>query len=54
MFGLGAQELIIILAIIALLFGGRKIPELTKAVTQSIREIKGSLTDSEPGNNNKS
>jgi sec-independent protein translocase protein TatA len=40
---LGAPELIIILAIILLLFGGKKLPELSRSLGSSIREIKGGL-----------
>jgi sec-independent protein translocase protein TatA len=36
----GAPELIIIFAIIVLLFGGKKLPELSKSVGESIRELK--------------
>ena len=40
---LGAPELIIILAIVLLLFGGKKLPELSRSLGNSIREIKGGL-----------
>lgn len=41
MFGkLGALELIIILFIILLLFGGKKIPELVRGVGDFVREFK--------------
>jgi sec-independent protein translocase protein TatA len=36
----GAPELLIILAIVALLFGGKKLPELSKGIGESIRELK--------------
>jgi len=45
MFGLGAPELIIILVILLLLFGGKKLPELSKSIGQSLRDIRGGLTD---------
>lgn len=47
MFGLGAQELIIILAILLLLFGGKKLPELSKSLGESIREIRKGLDGSD-------
>jgi sec-independent protein translocase protein TatA len=40
----GAPELLIILAIIALLFGGKKLPELSKGLGESIRELKGATS----------
>ena len=39
-FGLGTTELIIILVIIMLLFGGAKLPSLAKGLGQSIKEFK--------------
>jgi sec-independent protein translocase protein TatA len=37
---LGAPELIIILAIVLLLFGGKKLPELSKSLGESMRELR--------------
>jgi sec-independent protein translocase protein TatA len=37
---LGTPELIIILAIILLLFGGKRLPELSKSLGDSIRELR--------------
>lgn len=37
--------LIVVLVIILLLFGGKKLPELSKSLGQSIRELRGSLSD---------
>lgn len=42
---LGAPELIIILAILLLLFGGKKLPELSKSVGESMRELRKGLND---------
>jgi sec-independent protein translocase protein TatA len=36
----GAPELIIILLIILLLFGGRKLPELSRSIGESMRELR--------------
>ncbi|HAO99230.1 MAG TPA: twin-arginine translocase TatA/TatE family subunit [Fibrobacteres bacterium] len=40
---LGPMELIIILLIVVLLFGGRKIPEIAKGLGKGIREFKGAM-----------
>ncbi len=37
---LGTPELIIILAIVLLLFGGKKLPQLSKSLGESMREIR--------------
>jgi sec-independent protein translocase protein TatA len=39
-FGLGGSEMIIILGIILLLFGGKKIPELMKGLGKGVKEFK--------------
>jgi sec-independent protein translocase protein TatA len=39
-FGLGPTELIVILVIVLLLFGGAKLPQLAKGLGQSIKEFK--------------
>jgi sec-independent protein translocase protein TatA len=38
--GLGGSEVILIVAIILLMFGGRKIPELMKGLGKGIKEFK--------------
>lgn len=38
-------ELIVILVILILLFGGKKLPELSRSIGKSIRELRGSLSD---------
>lgn len=44
---LGFMELIIILIIVFFVFGGRKIPELSKALGSSVRNLKKGLHDPE-------
>ena len=41
---LGAPELIIILAIVLLLFGGKKLPELSKSLGTSMRELRKGMS----------
>jgi sec-independent protein translocase protein TatA len=40
------EGLLILLAIILILFGAKKLPELAKGVGESVRELKRGLSDS--------
>lgn len=42
--GLGTPELIIILIVVLLLFGGKKIPELMKAMGQGVKSFKDGVS----------
>ena len=44
MFGLGATELVIILAIVVLLFGARRLPEIGSGLGKAIRGFKDGVT----------
>jgi sec-independent protein translocase protein TatA len=39
MFGMGTSELMIILVVVLVLFGGKKIPELMRGLGQGVREF---------------
>lgn len=45
--GIGAPELLIVLAIVLLLFGGKKLPELFKSAGSSVRELRKGLNGDE-------
>ena len=44
-FGFGSTELLVILAIFLLLFGGSKLPSLAKGLGQSVKEFKKAAKD---------
>ncbi len=45
--GLGTQEILLILVVAVLLFGGKKIPELAKGLGEGIRNFKTSMKEEE-------
>ncbi len=47
MFGLGYQELMVILIIVLLLFGAQKLPELARGLGKSVAEFKKATTEDE-------
>lgn len=65
LFGLGMPEMLLVLAILLLLFGGSKLPALAKGLGQSVKEFKkaakegdeddekkaAAKTEAKPGNN---
>ena len=45
MFGLGQTELLIVLVIIVVLFGGAKIPQLAKGLGEGLRNFKQAVRE---------
>jgi len=45
---LGGWEIVLILAVVLLLFGAKKLPELAKGLGQGIKEFKKSASDAPP------
>ena len=44
MFGIGTTELVIVLAIVVVLFGARRLPELGSGVGKAIKNFKSGLS----------
>jgi sec-independent protein translocase protein TatA len=44
MFGIGSSELLVILAIVVVLFGARRLPELGTGVGKAIRNFKAGIS----------
>ena len=44
MFGIGSSELLVILAIVIVLFGARRLPELGTGVGKAIRNFKAGIS----------
>lgn len=44
MFGLGAQEMLLILLALVLFFGAKKIPQIAKGLGQSVSEFRKGLS----------
>ena len=47
MFGLGTQELMLVLLIIVILFGATKLPQIGSGIGQAIRNFKKSVSEAE-------
>ena len=45
MFGLGYQELLIILVIVLILFGAARLPDLAKSLGSSVKEFKKGVNE---------
>jgi sec-independent protein translocase protein TatA len=46
--GLGSTEIVLILFVVLLLFGGKKIPELAKGLGSGIKNFKKAINEDEP------
>ena len=51
MFGLGPRELIILAAVLVLLFGSKKIPQLARSIGEASRELKKAFSDEDEKKN---
>jgi sec-independent protein translocase protein TatA len=54
MFGIGAQELIIVLVIVLIIFGAGKLPEIGSALGRGIQNFKKSMNDNKEINDKSS
>lgn len=50
MFGMGFQELFIVMGILLLLFGAKRLPEIGKGLGQSLSSFKKGLKESQEEN----
>ncbi len=50
---IGPMELVIILVILLLLFGAKKLPELARSIGTSAKELKGAMRDEPNGDKEK-
>ena len=53
MFGFSATEIIIFVAVLVLLFGAKKIPELARSIGEGVRHIRNGFSDDEKGKTDK-
>jgi len=51
MFGLGPRELVILAAVLVLLFGAKKIPELARSIGEAVKLIRNGFSDDQDKNN---
>lgn len=45
MFGIGTQEILLILLVVLIFFGGKKIPELMKGLGKGVRSFKEGMKE---------
>jgi sec-independent protein translocase protein TatA len=52
MFGLGTTEIILVVGLIILFFGAKKVSDLAKSVGEAIKHIRGGFSDEDKTNKN--
>lgn len=50
---LGTREIIILVAVLVLLFGAKKIPELARSIGEAVRHLKNGFSDDKKGETDK-
>lgn len=50
---IGMPQILLILAVVLLLFGGKKIPELMRGLGSGVKEFKNAAKDDQPANSKK-
>jgi sec-independent protein translocase protein TatA len=53
MFGVGWQEILLIVLIVLLLFGAKRIPEVMRSIGKGVRELKRGMNDTGPDESDK-
>ncbi|MCU4187919.1 twin-arginine translocase TatA/TatE family subunit [Flavobacterium sp. HXWNR29] len=49
----GPWQIVLVIVVVILLFGGKKIPELMKGIGSGIKEFKNAAKDDQPANSKK-
>lgn len=49
----GPMQMVLVLAVVLLLFGGKKIPELMKGLGNGVKEFKNASKDDQPADSKK-
>ena len=49
----GPWQVVLVIVVVVLLFGGKKIPELMKGIGTGIKEFKNAAKDDQPANSKK-